>query len=176
MSEGAESRLRSARATRRSQSCPELANAFGTPQPIRHAECDIIMKGGITSGIVYPSAIATLATHYRLRSIGGTSAGAIAAAAAAAAEYGRASGAFDRTLATLPDELGRDGDDARTRRAFSACSSRRPSTQSLFDLLVAGLMPDARHGWLAAARWLFAAIANFPLAALVACRDFLLGA
>jgi len=49
-----------------------------------HAECDIILKGGITSGIVYPSAISTLARHYRLRSIGGTSAGAIAAAAAAA--------------------------------------------------------------------------------------------
>ena len=64
------------------------------------AECDIILKGGITSGIVYPSALSTLATHYRLRSIGGTSAGAIAAAAAAAAEFGRASGAFDR-LATL---------------------------------------------------------------------------
>ena len=129
------------------------------------AECDVIMKGGITSGIVYPAAIATLATHYRLRSIGGTSAGAIAAAAAAAAEYGRASGGFD-TLARLPSELGATDADGSTRlfRLFEP----QASTRALFDLLVAGLMPDARHGGLAAMRWLLAAIRNFPLAALVA--------
>ncbi|WP_201800554.1 patatin-like phospholipase family protein [Myxococcus xanthus] len=47
------------------------------------------MKGGVTSGVVYPPAILELARQYRFRSLGGTSAGAIAAAAAAAAEYGR---------------------------------------------------------------------------------------
>lgn len=52
-------------------------------------ECDLVMKGGITSGVVYPLAIAEIARAFRLRSIGGTSAGAIAAAAAAAAELGR---------------------------------------------------------------------------------------
>jgi len=52
-------------------------------------ECDAIMKGGITSGIVYPYAILEIATRYRFRSLGGTSAGAIAAAFAAAAEYAR---------------------------------------------------------------------------------------
>ena len=52
-------------------------------------ECDIIMKGGVTSGIVYPFAILEIATRYRFRSLGGTSAGAIAAAFAAAAEYSR---------------------------------------------------------------------------------------
>ena len=51
--------------------------------------CDLIMKGGVTSGVVYPDAIAEIATAYRLHSIGGTSAGAIAAAMAAAAEYRR---------------------------------------------------------------------------------------
>jgi len=51
--------------------------------------CDLVMKGGITSGVVYPPAIIELATRYRFVNIGGTSAGAIAAAAAAAAEYGR---------------------------------------------------------------------------------------
>ncbi|WP_164902078.1 patatin-like phospholipase family protein [Rhizobium leguminosarum] len=55
-------------------------------------ECDMIMKGGITSGIVYPYAVLQIATMYRLRSLGGTSAGAIAAAFAAAAEYGRLNG------------------------------------------------------------------------------------
>ena len=51
--------------------------------------CDLVMKGGITSGVVYPAAILELATHYQLRNIGGASAGAIAAAGAAAAELGR---------------------------------------------------------------------------------------
>jgi hypothetical protein len=51
--------------------------------------CDLVMKGGITSGIVYPSLVLKLAEHYRFASIGGTSAGAIAGALSAAAEYGR---------------------------------------------------------------------------------------
>src|SRR4051794_35646095 len=75
-------------------------------------ECDLVMKGGVTSGTVYPCAIARLAKRYRFRSIGGTSAGAIAAAAAAAAEYRRQSDpsgmsmdGFDQ-LARLPAELG----------------------------------------------------------------------
>jgi len=42
--------------------------------------CDLVMKGGITSGIVYPNAVLALAREYRFKSIGGTSAGAIAAA------------------------------------------------------------------------------------------------
>ena len=52
-------------------------------------DCDVIMKGGVTSGLVYPYAILEMARVYRFRSIGGTSAGAIAAAFAAAAEYAR---------------------------------------------------------------------------------------
>ena len=73
-------------------------------------ECDLVMKGGITSGIVYPKAVLALKETYRFCNIGGTSAGAIAAAAAAAAEYGReardADGkdGFDR-LRALNDQL-----------------------------------------------------------------------
>jgi Patatin-like phospholipase len=48
--------------------------------------CDVVMKGGITSGVVYPKAISELARVYSFKNIGGASAGAIAAAAAAAAE------------------------------------------------------------------------------------------
>jgi len=44
--------------------------------------CDIVMKGGITSGVVYPLALVELAKTYRFSNIGGTSARAIAAAAA----------------------------------------------------------------------------------------------
>ncbi len=56
------------------------------------ADCDVIMKGGVTSGVVYPYAVLEIATRHRLRSLGGTSAGAIAAAFAAAAEFARRGG------------------------------------------------------------------------------------
>ena len=63
------------------------------------------MKGGITSGVVYPHAVCELALTYRFRNVGGTSAGAIAAAATAAAEYGREREGFNE-LAELPHWLG----------------------------------------------------------------------
>jgi predicted acylesterase/phospholipase RssA len=50
--------------------------------------CDLVMKGGITSGLVYPNAVLALAKDFRFKNIGGTSAGAIAAAVVAAAAYG----------------------------------------------------------------------------------------
>lgn len=67
-------------------------------------ECDLVMKGGITSGVVYPRLLLEVAREYHLVNIGGTSAGAIAAGLAAAAEYGRASGGFER-LAEVPSVL-----------------------------------------------------------------------
>lgn len=131
-------------------------------------ECDVVMKGGITSGIVYPRAIATLARHYRLRALGGASAGAIAAAAAAAAEYGRDGGGFER-LAELPDVLAAtdDGSDEGRTRLFRLFQPQ-PSTRALYELLVAGLMPEKPRWGLAAWRWLGAAIRSFPLVALLA--------
>ena len=68
-------------------------------------DCDLVMKGGITSGVVYPLAACELARQWKFRSVGGSSAGAIAAGLVAAAEYGRDSGGFQR-LATLPGEIG----------------------------------------------------------------------
>jgi predicted acylesterase/phospholipase RssA len=59
----------------------------GLPRPPR--ACDLVMKGGITSGIVYPSAVIELGKRYWFARIGGASAGAIAAALTAAAEYAR---------------------------------------------------------------------------------------
>jgi predicted acylesterase/phospholipase RssA len=81
--------------------------------------CDMVMKGGITSGVVYPTAVCELAKQYQFKNIGGASAGAIAAAAAAAAEYGRQNGiknSFEE-LGKLPNEFGRDN--------FFRVSSRR---------------------------------------------------
>ena len=44
------------------------AEMFASPTD----ECDIVMKGGVTSGIVYPYAILELARRYRFCSVGGT--------------------------------------------------------------------------------------------------------
>jgi predicted acylesterase/phospholipase RssA len=96
--------------------------------PLR--ECDVVMKGGITSGVVYPGALHELARSYRLRSIGGASAGAIGAAFGAAAEHGRETGGFD-ALARIPADLG----GGKLRRLFQAT----PATRPLLDL-AAGIL------------------------------------
>jgi predicted acylesterase/phospholipase RssA len=73
--------------------------------------CDLVMKGGITSGVVYPLAIEVLSNKFFFKNIGGTSAGAIAAVITAAAEYGRRSGhssSYD-VVKNLPDELRTNG-------------------------------------------------------------------
>ena len=76
---------------------PPLEAIAGTSGPFseaQHRYCrasiDVTMRGGTTSGVVYPMAICELARRFRLRNIGGASAGAIAAGLAAAAELGRA--------------------------------------------------------------------------------------
>ena len=101
--------------------------------------CDLIMKGGITSGIVYPLAACELAQKYRFRNIGGASAGAIAAAATAAAELGRRRGSTTcyEKLAALPKQLGRDN---------FLLSLFRPSRTAapIFALLIAGLAKKGR--------------------------------
>jgi predicted acylesterase/phospholipase RssA len=66
--------------------------------------CDLVMRGGTTSGVVYPLAVVELSKEYRFHNIGGTSAGALAAVVTAAAEYGRDSGGFAK-IAELPKEL-----------------------------------------------------------------------
>lgn len=98
---------------------------FGQPEKF----CDIVLKGGITSGVVYPLALVSLAETYRFSNIGGTSAGAIAAAAAAAAEYGRhtENAGFDR-LAKIPDEVGPN---------LLSMFQPTPVLKPLFDIFVA---------------------------------------
>ena len=68
---------------------PQAGNPAPPGDQVKIAECDLVMKGGITSGIVYPPAVKKLSDKYRFRSIGGTSVGAMAAAAIAAAEFYR---------------------------------------------------------------------------------------
>src|SRR5690349_4813990 len=102
--------------------------------------CDLVMKGGIASGVVYPRAIAELAREYRFKSIGGTSAGAIAAAMTAAAEYqrrrtGRLTG-FEQ-LGALPEVLG--SKDAKSRTQLLRLFQPNLGCQRLFMVLLAAL-------------------------------------
>jgi predicted acylesterase/phospholipase RssA len=102
--------------------------------------CDVVMKGGITSGVVYPLALCRLASHFRLQNIGGTSAGAIAAVGAAAAEYGRRyeQGTHYHGLEELPDWLGRPAEGSRDSNLFHLFQPQQ-ETRSLFALLVAAI-------------------------------------
>ena len=111
-----------------------------TAKLTKEKECDLVMKGGITSGVIYPLAVCQLAATRRLRSVGGTSAGAIAAAGAAAAEYGRDAGAgpggradvgYPR-LASLPDKLAEP--DGRHTTLFHLFQPQ-PVTRALYRLL-----------------------------------------
>jgi hypothetical protein len=94
--------------------------------------CDVVMKGGVTSGVVYPLAICKLAKTYVIKNIGGTSVGAIAAAVTAAAEYCRranASGAGYVELSKLPKFLGQPG-------ALFALFAPDDAARSVFNIAV----------------------------------------
>jgi hypothetical protein len=114
--------------------------------------CDIIMKGGITSGIVYPEAIAELARYYRLKNIGGTSAGALAACIAAAAEFQRSNNTADpdagyKIVAGLADELPRKNESAQEKKISTLFGLFQPSdtTAPFFKILEATLNKEKRR-------------------------------
>jgi Patatin-like phospholipase len=148
--------------------------SFANPRAV----CDIIMKGGVTSGVVFPLAIAELARNYRFASIGGTSAGAIAAAAAAAAEYGRQRrirGKGFMRLIEVPSEVG--------EKLFSLFQPV-PELKALFRILTAALRAKtstrkAISVTLAAigGYWRAAAIGALPgvLVALIAAQQTAIG-
>ncbi|MFC6155641.1 patatin-like phospholipase family protein [Kribbella jiaozuonensis] len=100
-------------------------------------DCDILMKGGITSGVIYPRAVCELATQYGLRSVGGSSAGAIAAAAAAAAESNpsRQDG-FER-LERLPADITAKLPDGTA--VLGGLFQPQRSTRPLYKAFTAGL-------------------------------------
>jgi Patatin-like phospholipase len=76
--------------------------------------CDLVMKGGITSGVVYPNAVLALAREFRFKNIGGTSARAIAAAISAAAALGAISFTWMRPGSNTSSTAG--GANASSRR------------------------------------------------------------
>ena len=129
-------------------------------------ECDVVMKGGITSGIVYPKLIVELSKKYRFRQIGGASAGAIAAVMTAAAQAGQLkvestdvsdpkadsmigsargerlegdSGSIDPfdLLAGIPNNLASN---------LAHLFQPSPSTANAYDVLMAFLKPDRATG------------------------------
>src|SRR5262249_7623741 len=87
---------------------PRGALTMAVPSSEPTHQCDLVMKGGITSGVVYPAAVLELQNRYRFRCIGGTSVGAMAAAATAAAEYGREHGGFNK-LRDVSERLSEPG-------------------------------------------------------------------
>lgn len=134
-----------------------------SPSQSTRRPCDIVMKGGITSGVVYPPAVCELANDFDFRSIGGTSAGAIAAALTAAAQYRRARGAQDAEagfaqLKSIPAWLGSNDN------LFSLFAPDKP-TRSLFTTIVALFVPQSivsRGTRLLEAHWLAALIGAIP--------------
>jgi predicted acylesterase/phospholipase RssA len=132
-------------------------------------KCDIVLEGGITSGAVYPGFVCKLAEYYDFQSIGGTSAGAIAAALGAAAQYARNLGkatAFD-AVAQVPAWLGAKSAAGKGTNLFSLFQPSAATT-ALFDLATSLLVP----GWIpkleawASVLWLELALGLLPGALL----------
>lgn len=107
-------------------------------------ECDLIMKGGITSGIVYPPLVIKLSRKYRFRNVGGTSAGAIAAAVTAAAEHGRRFGGLGNKAFERLDEMQQWlGQGANLRNLFQPT----PKTRPLLDAFLYLTHKDRGNEW-----------------------------
>lgn len=122
-----------------------------TPDPLREVPpadqfCDVVLNGGVASGVVYPWALLKLARHYRFKCIGGNSVGAMAAAMAAAAEYGRCHGVEDafEPLRRMPLKLAEtEGGKTKMLRLFQPSAPVR----RLFDLFLIAVLPsEARNG------------------------------
>jgi predicted acylesterase/phospholipase RssA len=145
------------------------------PDDVGRRFCDLVMKGGITSGVVFPTAITELSSQYRFRNIGGTSAGAIAAAATAAAEFRRANDLKDPAygftkLGKLPAYLG-ERPNGKASRLFTLFTPE-PAARKHFAILGAMLNRGTItrriiHG-------LFACVRRFPIAAIVGALPGLL--
>lgn len=121
------------------------------PEPLPEKQCDLVMKGGITSGVVYPSAVLRLKDEYRFRSVGGTSVGAIAAAIVAAAEHGRVRG-----TGTGFAELEAMNQEMRGAGFLQSLFVPRPGGRALYEVASAALSKKGpmhilrallRRGW-----------------------------
>src|SRR5690348_13206211 len=127
--------------------------------------CDLTMRGGTTSGVVYPLAVCAMAERYVFRSVGGASAGAIAASATAAAEFGRTAVRPERPVPKKKDRTpdlsvppGFAGLEAVTRWLASSRKPKKeewrlaqlfqpgPATRRLFRVAAASMQSTAERG------------------------------
>jgi predicted acylesterase/phospholipase RssA len=127
--------------------------------------CDLVMKGGVTSGVVYPRAISELSKQYRFSNIGGTSAGAIAASVAAAAEYARGRGNLGAfaDLNDLPDWLGGASRDGKHSNLYHLFQPQKP-LKGLYTVAISALGKSRARAPFAI---LSSALRAFPIAALL---------
>lgn len=136
--------------------------------------CDIVMAGGVTSGVIYPGAVAMIARRYSFHSIGGTSVGAIAAAVTAAAEYGRRTGRNPKSfedIATMPKSLGDVAPDGHSRlfHLFTPEKSTKPLLALVAPLMSAKNFSGKFIGIL------FASLSAWPLAVVMAVTSLIGG-
>jgi predicted acylesterase/phospholipase RssA len=150
-----------------------MTTTFVGPHSAPTLTCDIVMKGGIASGVIYPRAVAELARTYRLSHVGGASAGAIAAAAAAAAELGRSTGGFEE-LDRMPDDLAAPGPDGRSTLAsfFQPTRNAAPLFRLLLTVAEARNKLGAAVGGLLRAFWKEALLGALPGLVLLVLSGF----
>jgi predicted acylesterase/phospholipase RssA len=113
---------------------PEPAPLLESPPLNRF--CDLVLTGGVASGVVYPWAIVELAREFRFKNIGGTSVGAMAAAVTAAAEYGRRYGT-DRGFEVLRQMPRRLAEEQAGDTKMLSLFQPSPRGHRLFQVFVA---------------------------------------
>lgn len=124
--------------------------------------CDVVLKGGITSGVAYPLAMCELSKVFRFKNIGGTSTGAIAAAYTAAAEFSRQQGGKGfEGLEDLPQWFGGMAEGGRHSNLFCLFQPDRP-TAPFFNVLAASLR-GRRRRFLRLLNIAWALLRNFPV-------------
>lgn len=126
--------------------------------------CDVVMKGGVTSGVIYPRFLARLASVYRLKNLGGSSAGAIAAAGAAVAQLASYRGLPDSfaRLEALPATLAQ----AHERGGSRMLNLFQPQAAGRKSFRVGAALLDGGLGGRWISRLLAALLAEFWPAAL----------
>lgn len=142
----------------------------------RTLDCDLIMKGGVTSGIVYPGAIGAITQRYRLRNIGGTSAGAIAAVAAAAMEYGLRSGRNPQAREDMMWLSRQTGQPSSLGHSFlHALFQAEPATAPIQKLLLPGATGRLGPGLRLFGPWIGSWLALVITAGVAVALAFALG-
>lgn len=109
--------------------------------------CDLVLKGGVVDGVIYPGVLIELARKFRFQSLAGTSVGAIAAALAAASEYARRFGSdhgFNEVLRKVPDELAEDSRSIKDITVIRSLFQTKPELNRFFSLIVDLLSADLR--------------------------------